>query len=117
MSQVYFVAGVVLLLTWGANGLVLRMRNWHRPFALAFGLVGVTAALAYVILPQVTRASQSILVPATWIALLSLLVKLAVLGRIKGLRLGAPSAVLAWLLELVTLLAVSIAILMGALSG
>jgi hypothetical protein len=114
VNEVYLVAGVALLLCWGANGLVLRMRNWHQPMVLAFGLVGLTAGLAYVVLPQVTNAGQNVLVTATWVSLLSLIVKLAVLGRIRGMRLGAPTAILAWLLELVTLVGLSLAILMGA---
>lgn len=115
MSPVLLVAGGALLLAWMANGLVLRMRNWHRPFALAAALVGLTAGLAYLVLPQVTRAGQSLLAPVIWVSLSSLVVKLLVLGRMRGLGLGAPSAMLAWLLELVALLALAAAIMMGAL--
>lgn len=115
VSPVYLVPGLALMLAWAANGIVLRVRNWHRPFALAAALVGLTAGAAYLVLPQVTRASQSLLMPVIWISLSSLVIKLLVLGRMRGLRLGAPSALLAWLLELGVLVGLALAVMMGAL--
>lgn len=113
MSPAQLAAGAALFLAWTANGIVLRVRNWHRPFRLAFVLVALTAAASYFVLPQVTRASQSLLVPVGWVALLSLVIKLLLLARMKGFGLGASSAVLAWLLELLTLLVAALMIMLG----
>lgn len=114
MSPAQLAAGAALLLAWTANSIVLRVRNWHRPFALALLLVGLTAAASWLVLPRVTRASQSLLVPVGWVALLSLSIKLVLLCRIKGLGLGASSALLAWLFEGLSLLAGALLVMLGA---
>ncbi len=117
MNPVYAVAGGLLIAAWVANALVLRMRNWHRPYRLAFILVGLTGLASYLVLPQVTRASQSVLMPVTWVALFSLAIKLLVLGRLRGLRLAAATAVLSWLLEVLTLVVVAAALIFGVYRG